>query len=71
MRLVLIFGTGHYSWYNDELFARLYSYGIRDSVLLWLKNFLTGHTNQTKISFSFSDICNLISGIVQGSYKIR
>ena len=52
---------------HPKLFARLYSYGIRDSVLLWLKNFFTGRTHQTKIGSSFSDICDLISGVVQGS----
>lgn len=52
---------------HPKLFARLYSYGIRDSVLLWLKNFFTGRTHQTKIGSSFSDICDLISGVIQGS----
>ena len=52
---------------HPKRFARLYLYGIRDSVLLWLKNFFTVRTHQTKIGSSFSDICDLISGVVQGS----
>ena len=52
---------------HNKLFARLYSYGIHGSVLLWLKNLLTGRTHQTKVGFALSDVANLLSGVVQGS----
>ena len=52
---------------HKKLFTRLYSYGVRGTVLLWLQNFLTGRTHQTKVGTSFSDIAALISGVVQGS----
>jgi len=52
---------------HKKLFTRLYSYGVRGMVLLWLQNVLTGRTHQTKVGTSFSDIAALISGIVQGS----
>jgi len=40
---------------------------VRGTVLVWLQNFLTGQTHQTKVGMSFSDITALISGVVQGS----
>ena len=49
---------------NDK---KLYTYGIRGTVLLWIKSFFTGHTHQTKVGQHFSDIAALISGVVQGS----
>jgi len=53
---------------HSKLFARLYSYGIRGSILLWLKNFLTGRTFQTRVGFSLSEVAYLLSGVVlQGS----
>ena len=45
----------------------LYSYGIRGTVLLWIKNFLSGRTHQTKVGSAMSDIAQLLSGVVQGS----
>ena len=38
-----------------------------DNVLIWLKNFLSGHTHQTKVGRSLSEIVNLLRGVVQGS----
>lgn len=52
---------------HNKLFARLYSYGIRGTVLLWIKNFLSGRTHQTKVGSAMSDIAQLLSGVVQGS----
>ena len=36
-------------------------------VLLWLKNFFSMRTHQTRVEFSLSDIAQLLSGVVQGS----
>jgi len=52
---------------HEKLFANLYTYGIRGTVLLWIKSFFTGRTHQTKVGQHFSDIAALISGVVQGS----
>jgi len=52
---------------HKKLFAKLYTYGIRGTVLLWIKSFVTGSTHQTKVGQHFSDIAALISGVVQGS----
>jgi len=49
------------------LFVKLHSYGVRGVVLKWLQNFFIGHTLQTKIDSSLSDIADLISGVVQGN----
>jgi len=46
---------------------RLFNYGIRGTVLLWLKNFFASRTHQTKVDGSLSDVVNLLSGVVQGS----
>ena len=52
---------------HKKLFARLHSYGIRGSLLLWLQRFFENRTQQTKIGTAFSDIIKLLSGIIQGS----
>ena len=52
---------------HQKLFVKLHSYGVRGIVLKWLQNFFSGRTIQNKIDSSFSDIADLISGVVQGS----
>ena len=52
---------------HNKLIARLYSYGVRGPVLLWIKNFLSNRTQQTRVEVSLSDVVSLLSGIVQGS----
>jgi len=52
---------------HNKLFARLMSYGIRGSVITWLRNFFCGRTHQTKIAQSLSDVHDMLSGIVQVS----
>jgi len=52
---------------HTKLMLRLSHYGIRGSVLSWLKNVFTGRTHQTKIDNILSDSVNLVSGVVQGS----
>jgi len=43
------------------------NYTLRGNVLLWLQNFFSCCTLQTKIDSSLSGIADLISGVVQGS----
>ena len=52
---------------HEKLFARLYMYGIRGNVLQWLQNFFKNRTHQTRVGECLSDVCNLLSGVVQGS----
>jgi len=52
---------------HDKLFARLHSYGICRSLLLWLKHFFTHRRHQTKVGNLLSGVEDLISGVVQGS----
>ena len=35
--------------------------------MLWLQNFVNGRTNQTEVGDLFSEVRDLISGVVQGS----
>ena len=37
---------------------------------MWLKNFFTGRTHQTRVDSSLSDLADLSSGIIQGSGNI-
>jgi len=41
---------------HDKLFARLHSYGIRDALLVWLQNFFSYRTHQSKVNLSLSDV---------------
>ena len=52
---------------HKKLFVRLYSYGIRRTLLQWLREFLTGRAHQTRVGFSLSSVIQLLSGVVQGS----
>ena len=52
---------------HEKLFTRLYSYGIRGDLLLWLKRLYTGRTHCTKVDDVLSDETDMISGVIQGS----
>ena len=48
---------------HPKLFARLHS-AVRGTMLLWLQSFLCVRTHGTRIDGVFSDVAQLISGIV-------
>jgi len=52
---------------HNKLFVRLHTYGLCGSVLLWVQNFFTNCTHQTKVGPCVSDSAAIISGVVQGS----
>jgi len=52
---------------HNKLMCKLYSYGIRGQLLLWLQRFFSNRTHQTKVGDSVSELTDLISGVVQGS----
>jgi len=47
--------------------VHLYYHGIWGTLLQWLREFLTGHTHQTRVGFLLSSVTQLLSGVVQGS----
>jgi len=52
---------------HAKLFDRLSSLGICGNLLDWLKSFLTGRTQCTRVGDTLSDSTNIISGVIQGS----
>ena len=52
---------------HKKLCSKLYMYGIRGALLLWIQNFFTARTHRTRLGGQVSDIAELISGVVQGS----
>ena len=52
---------------HNKLLAKLYTYGIRGDVLLWLEHYFNNRTHQTRVGDCLSDEATLISGVVQGS----
>jgi len=49
---------------HKQLFARLYSYGIRDALLSWLHQLFTGRSRCTKVGRSMSEDADLLSGVI-------
>jgi len=52
---------------HRKAFGKLFNHGICGTVLLWLKNFFSDRTHQTRVDTSLSDVAQLLSGVVQGS----
>ena len=52
---------------HNKLLVRLHSYGISGNVLIWLKNFFSDRSHQTRVGEYLSVVADLISGVVQGS----
>ena len=54
-----VVNTRIHSHHNDRC--------ITGYVLSWLQHFFSGHTHQTKLGDSLSDVLFLLSGVIQGS----
>jgi len=52
---------------HKKLFVRLAQYGICGNLHIWLENFFTERSHQTRVNASLSDASALYSGVVQGS----
>ena len=52
---------------HERLLHKLEYYGIRETYLEWIKQFLIGRTQQVAIENKFSDSTPVISGVPQGS----
>ena len=49
------------------ILIKLSSYGISGNLLCWIKAFLTNRKQKVRINSTFSSICDVISGVPQGS----
>ena len=52
---------------HNRFCCKLSLYGIRGSLLLWIKNFLTGRTQQVVVNGRISGHTEVTSGVPQGS----
>ena len=46
---------------------KLSQYGIKGSLLEWIRDFLTGRSHQTRVNGILSGVADIVSGVVQGS----
>jgi len=52
---------------HDKLFVKLRACGIDGILLQWITNWFMNRTFCTRINDLLSDVCNLLSGVIQGS----
>ena len=52
---------------HNKLLQKLAACGIAGNVLSWIKNFLCGRSQVTRVGHSYSDVAYLCSGVIQGS----
>jgi len=52
---------------HPKLFHNLSAYGTGGNLLTWIRQLLTGRTQNTRVGHSLSDSVQLASGVVQGS----
>ena len=68
--------TGSYFQINEKAFdkvshirliSKLYSYGINETIVKWIQDFLSGRRFRVRVNLSYSLWCLVTSGIPQGS----
>ena len=52
---------------HSKLLMKLSQYGIKGSLLEWIRDFLTGRSHQTRVNGVLSGVADIVSGVVQGS----
>ena len=52
---------------HDKLLLKLRAVGIDGDLLAWIKNWLSCRTFQTRVNDLLSAVCNLLTGVIQGS----
>ena len=52
---------------HKKLRSKLYLFGIRCNLLLWLEHYFCNWSHQTRVGDSLSSDTSLVSGIIQGS----
>ena len=56
---------------HRRLISKLHAYGLRDSIIRWIKKFLNARKYRVKVNLSSSRWCDVTSGIPQGSVLVR
>ena len=51
---------------TKKLLSKLYLYGVRDNLLLWLEHYFCDRSHQTRVGDSLSSDRSLISGAIRG-----
>ena len=49
-----------------KLLIKLSQYGIKGSLLEWIRDFLTARSHQTRVNGDLSGVADIVSGVVQG-----
>ena len=52
---------------HKRLLSKLYSYGIHDTIIKWIENFLSNRSQRVRVNDSLSDSKVVLGGIPQGS----
>ena len=52
---------------HEKLFFCFVQYGILGELLVWLKEFFTARSHQTRVGQSLSDLAELLSGVIHSS----
>ena len=52
---------------HEKHCCKLQAYGLCGNLLAWLRNFLTGRMQRTKVGHSLSSSAPVVSGVIQGS----
>ena len=52
---------------HERLFRQLHRYGIRGTILAWIKDYLHSRTQKVRINGEISSTAPVLSGVSQGS----
>ena len=52
---------------HDKLIWKLFYYGVNESLIEWIKNYLSDRTSSVRVNGSLSDSFHITSGVPQGS----
>ena len=52
---------------QSKLIAKLEHYGVNPVMLVWISSFLVGRVRCVRVGSSFSNYCDIVSGVPQGS----
>ena len=52
---------------HSKLLLKLSAYGISGDLIEWIRCFLSGRTQCTRVNQSYSSYTSIVSGVIQGS----